>query len=604
MRSLLLLALGATTVFAQDGSAVYKAHCAVCHDSSTPRVPPSSALRKMSSAVILQSLEAGLMKTEAASLTASERTAVSDYLGSSTPPFAASIPPSAFCSAQKQPSDGLDSARWTGWGSNSANTRFVSTAAAGVTAKDVPKLKLLWAFGLGDGTAVHSEVAVGGEHVYTASLTGQVYSLDARTGCIQWTFDGGTIVRSSIVLGPADPTGKRNAVYFGDQAANVYSVDASTGKLLWEVHAADHFASMITGAPLLHKGVLYVPVSSYEEVLAMSPAYECCTFRGSVLAFDAATGKTIWQTNTIAEPPMPTGKNKTGTQLRGPSGAAVWSAPTFDEERNVLYVATGDNYSEPATATSDAILCLDATTGKLLWSRQVTPGDVFNMGALAKGRDFDFGQPPILVNLRNRRRALLIGQKSGLVYALDPDNKGEILWQKRLGEGGSLGGIQWGSASDLAHMYVAVSDLRIKTVPDTSAPMGFRSELDPSQGGGLFALRPDNGETVWKVEPASCGERKQCSPAQSAALSAVPGVVFSGSVDGHLRAYSASTGKVIWDMDTEHEFKTVNGQAGRGGSLDDSGPVLNHGILYVNSGYGQWGGMPGNVLLAFSVSGK
>jgi polyvinyl alcohol dehydrogenase (cytochrome) len=558
----------------------------------------------MSSAVILQSLEAGLMKAEAASLTSGERTAVSDYLGSQTPPFAASIPASAFCSAQKESSNALDPARWIGWGSNSANTRFVSTEAAGVRAKDVPKLKLLWAFGLGDGTAVHSQMAVGGAHVYTASLSGQVYSLDARTGCIQWTFDAGKIVRSSIVLGPADSMERRNAVYFGDQAANVYSVDASTGKLLWEVHAADHFASMITGAPLLHKGVLYVPVSSYEELLAMSPAYECCTFRGSVLALDAATGKTIWQTSTIAEPPLPTGKNKTGTQLRGPSGAAVWSTPTFDEERNTLYVATGDNYSEPATATSDAILCLDATTGALLWSRQVTPGDVYNMGALVKGRDFDFGQPPILVTLRNRRRALLIGQKSGLVYALDPDNKGATLWQKRLGEGGALGGIQWGSASDLARMYVAVSDLRMKTIPDASARMGFRSEIDSSRGGGLFALRTENGETAWKVDPPGCGERKHCSPAQSAALTAIPGVVFSGSVDGHLRAYSASTGKVIWDMDTAHEFKTVNGQAGGGGSLDDSGPVLSHGILFVNSGYGQWGGMPGNVLLAFSVDGK
>ncbi len=208
------------------------------------------------------------------------------------------------------------------------NTRFANSEVAGLAAADVPKLKLLWAFSLGDGTMVHSQAAVAGEHVYASSLTGQVFSLDSRTGCIHWTFSGSNPVRSAIVLGPTGRAPKRNAVYFGDQAANVYSVDASTGKLLWQVHVSDHFAAMITGAPVLHAGVLYVPVSSFEEWMATSPAYECCTFRGSVLALDAATGKTIWKTDTIADPPLPTEKNKSGTQLHGPSGAAVWSAPT------------------------------------------------------------------------------------------------------------------------------------------------------------------------------------------------------------------------------------------------------------------------------------
>lgn len=605
MRSLLFVMLAATTVLAQDGAAVYKTHCAVCHDSPTGRVPGSSTLRTMSSTAILQSLNAGLMKTLAVGLSSGERTAVADYLGSKTSPLAASLPASAFCPApREQPAKDLDSARWIGWGSDSENTRFANSEVAGLAAADVPKLKLLWAFSLGDGTTVHSQAAVAGEHVYASSLTGQVFSLDSRTGCIHWTFSGSNPVRSAIVLGPTGRAPKRNAVYFGDQAANVYSVDASTGKLLWQVHVSDHFAAVITGAPVLHAGVLYVPVSSLEEWMATSPAYECCTFRGSVLALDAATGKTIWKTDTIADPPLPTEKNKSGTQLHGPSGAAVWSAPTFDEKRKVIYVATGDNYSEPATGMSDAILCLHAATGKILWSKQVTPEDVFNMSAQASGRDYDFGQPPILVNLANGQRALVIGQKSGLVYALDPDKHGELLWQERVGEGGPLGGIQWGSASDRENMYVAYSHLRTKPIRDPSAPMGLRFELDSSRGGGLFALRLDTGGTVWKAEPASCGDRKQCSPAQSAAVTAIPGVVFSGSEDGHLRAYSASTGQVIWDVDTAHEFKTVNGLAGRGGSLDAAGPVISHGMLYVNSGYGQLGGMPGNVLLAFSIDGK
>ena len=302
-----------------------------------------------------------------------------------------------------------------------------------------------------------------------------------------------------------------------------------------------------------------------------------------------------------------------GSKLRGPSGAAVWSTPTFDQKRDRLYVATGDNYSDPPTATSDAVLALDAKTGKLLWSRQATPGDIFNNGCGTPGKancpsppghDFDFGQPPVLVPLANGHRALVIGQKSGFVHAFDPDEDGKPLWSKRLGEGGALGGIMWGSAADHERFYVAVSDVRIKAVPDSSVPQGYRLDLDPGHGGGLFALNPATGDTLWAAKPFACGDRKNCSPAQSAPVSAIPGVVFSGSLDGHLRAYAADTGAVVWDIDTAAEYNTINGQKGRGGSLDVTGPVIAGGILYLTSGYGQWGGLPGNVLLAYSVEGR
>ena len=559
----------------------------------------------MSSSSILQALDSGLMKTQAAGLTSGERDAVAKYLGSPNLKPVATLPASAFCSVKSQTSPiVLESSRWKGWGADAVNSRFADNATAGVSVADVPKLKLKWAFGLGDGTAVHSQVAVGGGHVFVASLTGQVYSLDAKTGCIEWIFDAGRPVRSPIVVGPADASTKTVAIYFGDLGAHVYSVDASTGKLLWEVGVSDHPAAMTTGGPQLHDGVLYVPVSSYEEALAMSPAYECCSFRGSVVALDAASGKTIWKTDTIPEATQPTEKSKVGTQLRGPSGAGVWSSPTFDEKLDVLYVSTGDNYSVPASKTSDSVLALEAKTGKILWVKQVTSDDVFNEGALISGRDFDFGQPPILVSLPNGRRALVIGQKSGVASALDPDHEGEILWQTRLGKGGSLGGIQWGSAVDGENMYSALSDVSFSVLPDKTAPEGYRMLLDPNKGGGIFAIRLASGEMVWSAKPASCGDRKQCSPAQSAAVTAIHGAVFSGSVDGHLRGYSASTGAVIWDVDTEREYETVNGQKAHGGSLDVAGPVISGGILYVNSGYGQWGGMPGNVLLAFSVDSK
>ncbi|HEY6988214.1 MAG TPA: PQQ-binding-like beta-propeller repeat protein, partial [Bryobacteraceae bacterium] len=533
-----------------------------------------------------------------------ERYALVTYLATPIQKTAAPPPAAAFCNANSQQMPSKPAApSWNGWGANSANTRSQSAEAAGIKAADVPKLKLKWAFGLGDGTAVRSQAAAADGWVFVANLTGEVYSLDAHTGCIQWSFKADAPVRSAIVFGKTGGSAKPSAIYFGDQKGNAYAVEASTGHLLWKTHVAEHFAALISGAPALHGDVLYVPVSSYEEALAGSPTYECCTFRGSLVALDASTGKCIWKSYTIPESAKPTVKSKTGVQLQGPSGASIWSTPTFDEKRNALYVATGDNYSDPPSATSDAVVAFDAKTGKLLWSKQVTQGDVYNMGPHASGRDFDFGEPPILVTLPNGHRALVIGQKSGIAHALDPDREGAILWQTALGKGGPLGGIQWGSAADNQNMYVAVSDLAMTGVADKSAPQGYRLELDPNHGGGLFALRLTNGEKVWSARPASCGERKHCSPAQSAAVTVISGAVFSGSVDGHLRAYSADTGQVIWDVDTAHEYETVNGQKAHGGSIDVAGPVIAGGMLYVNSGYGQWGGMPGNVLLAFSVPG-
>jgi polyvinyl alcohol dehydrogenase (cytochrome) len=325
-----------------------------------------------------------------------------------------------------------------------------------------------------------------------------------------------------------------------------------------------------------------------------------------VLALDAATGKIIWKTYTVSDPPRPTRKNKAGTQLWGPSGVAVWSAPTIDRKRHALYAATGDSYSDPPAPTADAILALDTDSGKILWVRQMTAGDAFNLACPspdksncpeANGPDFDFGSSPVLVELAGGRRMLIAGQKSAVVYALDPDRAGEPLWHTRVGRGGTLGGIQWGPAADNDRAYVALSDI-VRRV----TPMGL--ELDPKSGGGLFALRLANGEIDWSAPPPGCGDRRPCSPAQSAAVTAIPGVVFSGSSDGHLRAYSAKSGKIVWGFDTMREYETVNGVPARGGSLDGPGPVIAGGMLYVNSGYGAMGGIPGNVLLAFSVEGK
>jgi polyvinyl alcohol dehydrogenase (cytochrome) len=372
----------------------------------------------------------------------------------------------------------------------------------------------------------------------------------------------------------------------------VYALDAATGELLWSTRVDDHRCARITGAPVLEGPRLYVPVSSVEEVPGARPDYECCRFRGSVVAVDTATGKQIWKTHTIATKPRPVRKNDAGTQLWEPAGAAIWSAPTIDLKAGHLrrHEAT---LHRAAADTSDAVVAFHMDTGKLLWSQQVTPKDAFLIGCTPGkkdsncpedvGPDFDFGTSPILRTLPGGRRILVIGKISGVVFGLDPDRMGAIVLQFRAGKGGLLGGIEWdrgGRGSEC----VPVSDV-----------LG-----PPEAAGGLFALR-GHRRKVWHT-PApklECTGGRGCTGAQSAAISVIPGIVFSGSIDGHFRAYSTIDGKIVWDFNTIRDYVTVNGVAGRGGSLDSAGPTIAGGMVFTNSGYGQFRGLPGNVLLAF-----
>ncbi len=429
----------------------------------------------------------------------------------------------------------------------------------------------------------------------------KVYALDAKTGCVRWAFATEAVVRTAISFAPLSGT-DQFAVFFGDVRANAYAVNATTGALVWKTKVEDHPAARITGAPTLYSGILYVPVSSIEEVTGSPATYQCCTFRGSVVALDIATGRQIWKSYTIPETPRPTKQNAKGTQLYGPSGAAVWSSPTIDVQRQALYVTTGDNYSDPPSETSDAIVAFELATGRMLWHWQATAKDSFVVSCFgadrtncpeSDGPDHDFGQSPILTSLRNGQRVLVVGQKSGVVHALDPDHEGKILWQTRVGKGGALGGIMWGSAADQDHVYVANSDLRF--VP------GGDKVLDPNAGGGLFALDLADGKISMQVPPVSCGSRSRCSPALSAAVTAIQGVVFSGGVSGYLRAYATGDARLLWEVDTARDYPTVNGVSAHGGAMDGPGPTIVDGMLYVNSGYAQWGGLPGNVLLAFEV---
>jgi polyvinyl alcohol dehydrogenase (cytochrome) len=442
--------------------------------------------------------------------------------------------------------------------------------------------------------------------IFVGSQDGSVFALDAASGCIHWTTMVQSQVRSGIATGEiaGNPT-----IFFGDSAGFVYALDGATGKQLWRMRPDDHPASTMTATPVFYQGRLYVGAASREEALSVSSSYPCCTFRGSESALDAATGKTIWKRYMIPNVAKQRGKTKQSAASFGPSGVGVWTAPTLDPERDTMYVTTGDNYSDPATSMSDAVVALKLSSGEILWSKQLTAKDAWNSSCQLPGKvncpdtegpDFDFAASAILVSLPNGKRALLLGQKSAVIYAVDPDKKGQTLWQARIGEGGTVGGIEWGPASDGRNIYVALSDIRFE-VARKPGSNDRTYDLNPNKGGGLFAFRVDNGERMWQTPAPGCGDRRPCSPAQSAAITAIPGAVFSGSEDGHLRAFSTANGHIIWDFDTAREFKTVNGVAGHGGAIDVAGPVVAGGMLFSVSGYPARGGMGGNVLLAFGV---
>ena len=605
---------GLSTAFAQtpapDGGALFKQYCVNCHNGSVDRAPDLTALRLMTAQRILRALEFGSMISMTHGRTGPERRAMAEFASGKSLDVTLTIapPPAAMCTTRAAYSPDAAAPSWQSFGQNQSNARFQDARGAGIAAADAPKLKLAWAFGLPGDVQSYAALTMSGGRLFFGSIAGNVYAIDARTGCVHWAFDAGVSVRAAVSVGPVPGAAGRHAAYFGDARGNAYALDASTGQVLWKVSVDDFPSARITGSPVLHRGRLYVPMSSAEEGTGSLPEYECCKFRGSVTALDAATGKQVWKTYTVPEVPQPVRRNSQGTQLYGPSGVAIWSSPAIDEVRNALYVTTGNNYSDPPTFTSDAFMAMDLDSGKVLWTHQVTPQDAYVSACrltdktncpTVNGPDFDFSASPILVTLAPGRRVLVAGHKSGNVYAVDPDRRGERLWERRIGLGGTMGGVQWGSAADGTNIYVALSDIGRVMLPHTQF-----TDADPKRGGGMFALRLRDGTQVWHTPAIPCDGRPRCSPAQSGAVSAIPGVAFSGSIDGHIRAYAADTGRVVWDFDTVREYQTVNGVPARGGSLDGPGPIIGGGMVYVNSGYTVDGGMAGNVILAFSVDGK
>jgi polyvinyl alcohol dehydrogenase (cytochrome) len=606
--ALFLLSIAVSTPAAAQtpGEALFERHCAMCHvGGDTGRAPNRAALSERTPEAILNALVSGVMRSQAAALTDAERRSVAEYLagralGTENPTGVGR------CAAPPPIADPLQGPRWNGWGVDYTNSRFQAADQARLAPEDVPRLRLKWAFGFPGASSARAQPTVAAGRLFVGSETGVVYALDARTGCTYWTFAATAGVRTAITIGPRGANA--SSLYFGDGTARVYAIDAGTGDLVWMRRLDEHPHARITGTPVLFGDRLYVPVAGVgEEGAASAAGYACCTFRGSVAALDAATGAIRWKTYTIDEPPKIRGKGAQGQPAWGPAGASVWSAPTIDVKRRVLYVGTGNLFSGPPKNTSDAILALDLDSGAIKWVNQRTLSDISIGGCRDRyrrrpncpervGPDLDFASSPMLVRLPNGRDLIIAGQKSGIAWALDPDNKGKVVWQYRAGEGGPFGGIEWGAATEGGRAFFAIVD-------DQSALFSRPEDTAGQSPGGLHAVRLDSGERSWFAPPPplKCVPAPGCSAAQSAAVTAIPGVVFSGSFDGGIRAFSSRDGSVLWEFDTNRDFDTVNGVKARGASIGGPGPVIVDGMLYVNSGYGSTGGRPGNVLLAFDV---
>jgi polyvinyl alcohol dehydrogenase (cytochrome) len=587
------------------GAAVYREHCQICHEGQAPKAPSRTFLQMMTPEAIDRALSVGIMQRQAAALSVDDKQHVAEYL--SGLPFGAPEPPQApACAGAAARFDLAREPDIVGWGFDLENTHFIDANAARLAAADIPKLRVKWTFAYPASARARSRPTFAYGALYVGSQTGVVYALDAKTGCIRWSFTTSAEVRTSIVV-PATG-GRTKRAYFGDILGRIYAVDALTGKELWRDRADDHPSATITGSPVYYQGTVYAGVSSLEEA-TVDPTYACCTFRGSVVAFDAITGKRRWQRYTIDERPRETGVTHSGTKIFAPSGAAVWNTPTVDAKRGLLYVGTGNNYTGPANGRSNTVLAIDLKSGRIVWSWQVASGDAWNVGCMIglescpanSGPDFDIGSSVVLGKLASGEQRLFIGLKSGTALALDPDHPTRAVWSQRVGRGTIQGGIQFGMAFDGARLYVPISDMANSM--DASEKARNANAAPPRPG--LYALDPLTGKLLWE-SPADdvCHGRSSCDPGILASIAAIPGAVFAGHMDGRVRAYDGSSGHVLWEYDTARELAALGGATAHGGSIGGGGPVVHDGMLFTNSGYGVYFHMAGNALVAFSVDGK
>ena len=587
------------------GAALYHQRCQHCHEGQIAKAPSRTFIELMTPEAIHRALSVGIMRTQTAGLSDEDERHVAEYL--SGVPFGAPKPPTApVCPAAAMSFDLGREPDIVGWGFAFENNHFVPQSAAGLAPADIPRLKVKWAFSYPASVRARSQPTFAFGALFVGSQSGAVYALDANSGCIRWSFETTAEVRTPIVV-PAHQ-GKDKRAFFGDLIGRVYAVDALTGRELWRQRVDDHPSATVTGSPAYYNGTLYVAVSSLEEA-TVDPTYPCCTFRGSVVAFDGATGRRLWQRYMIDESPQEVGATAAGTKVFSPSGAAIWNSPTVDVKRGLLYVGTGNNYTGPADSRSNSVVALDLKSGQIKWSWQVVAGDAWNVGCMVgldscpanSGPDADLGSGIMLGTLPDRNQRLFFGLKSGLVMAIDAGRHDRALWSNRVGRGSIQGGVQFGMAYDGKRVYVPIADMANSMDASTKQRDAGAGAPRP----GLYALDPVSGKLLWQT-PADdiCRGRQYCDPGILSSIAAIPGAVFAGHMDGRLRAYDAASGRVLWQYDTTQNQIALGGATVHGGTIGGGGPVIHDGMVYTNSGYGMYFHMPGNVLLAFSVDGK
>ncbi|TRY33786.1 PQQ-binding-like beta-propeller repeat protein [Aliiglaciecola sp. M165] len=584
------------------GQQAFDAYCKACHMGALPEAPKTAALELYPPSRIVESLESGVMSTQGMQLSRAEKRQIAFFLTGKRADSASVVPTMLACSSAKKDSMPKSSETiWNGWGNDHNNSRHQSNESK-LTTNNVKNLSLQWAVSFPDATRVRSQPLVTKKITYIGSQSGTIYALDTDTGCLHWQFEASAEVRSALYM-QHDEVGSPKALLFGDFKTNVYAIDPLSGQLRWKKHIGYHPVATITGSLIADQEKVYVPLSSMEVIPAARSDYECCTFRGSLVALDIETGEQRW-TSYTTEPPTLRGKNSAGAFQYGPSGAPIWSSPTIDIKRGLIYVGTGQNYSSPATGTSDAILAIDILDGKRRWVSQVTQNDAWNGGCVRKtancpkenGPDFDIGASPILSSDDKGREWLIVGQKSGLVYGLDPDQQGKVIWTTRVGSGGTMGGVHWGMSAAHQDVFVGVSDL------PTNNPYK-KGEPKP----GVAKLNLSDGQIKWHYSPPNVckkGSKYMCFNGISAAVSSSPGLVYFGGLDGMFRILAADDGKLLWEFNTKQSIWTVNGVKGFGGSIEADGPVIADGKVFVTSGYDKWGEAPGNLLLVFSLDKK
>lgn len=595
---------------AHPGAAVYGQYCAACHDQpEATRAPDLSALQQLNADALRLALTRGVMQQQAKDIPRRQLYMLIDYLAakeSDSGEWLAGI----MCGDDRRRLNLQTDAALPRVGIDFRSSRHMSAERAGLTSGDLEHLELAWAIGFPDTASLRSSpVIVGRTLFYTAPQTGRLLALDVggASPCVQWVYEAGTELRTSVSYGELGEGGRR-ALVLADRRGRVHAVDARTGERIWAAEGRHSDGAGITGAPVLFGDRVIVPVSGSGVGRGADPNYECCVEHGAVVALDAVTGEKLWTYHTTREAEYTGRVSRIGVKQRGPSGAPVWSSPTIDAERGVVYATTGQNTSLPATTTSDAVLAIDLATGKLRWSFQGLADDVWIIGCREDTerstpncpspeesvlKDFDFGAGAVLARRSDGRDVLLAGQKSGDLWALDPDT-GELIWHQRFGQGTPLGGIHWGLATDGKRVFAPVND------PGLPQP-GYVPEP------GMNAVDIDSGRVVWRSPVrADCSEARKARFPQCAekyGLSAAPLVVdrsvVAGSVDGRLYIYEAASGRVVFEYDALRDFDTVNGYPGKGGSIDSQSVFAGAGMLFVGAGYGGFRQAPGNVLLAF-----